>query len=225
MILTTVKIGEDPAPGPGHPHPTVVVAVVITTNPAGVDAHHHTLDHPRLLPGEGPPHTALRGNVVGTDAAPQAPPAPPGPPPAPRPRLDQNHILQHQPHDITKVTHEEIILSQSLPTEVTDAVVEETGIDDHLLTRVEHMLMRTRPDVREATPAAAAAAEAVHLAGPITAAGAETGAGPATIGRGAASGVGSTRIEGKDLVVEIRIGTISSVTSRSLLGIKTCRSA
>ena len=208
MILTTVKTGEDPAPGPDRPHPAAVVAVVTTTNPADVGAHHHTLDHPRPLPGGGPPHTVPQGNVAGTGAAPQAPLAPPDPP---RPRLDRNHALQPHPHDNTKVTDEGIVPDQSLPTEVTGAVVEETGTDDHLLTRVEHMLMRTRPGVKEAAPAVAAAAGAVHLAGPVTAAGAETGAGLAITGRGAASGVESTRIEKKDLVVGTRTGAINSV--------------
>ena len=211
MILTTVKTGEDPAPGPDRPHPAAVVAVVITTNLPGVGAHHHTLDHPRRLPGEGPPNTVLQRNMAGTDAALQVPLAPPDPFPVPRPRLDRNHALQPRLHDITKLTDEEIVPDQSLPTEVTGAVVGETGTDDHL-TRVEHMLMRTRPDVREAAPIVAVAAGAIHLAGPVTAAGPETGAGPAIIERGATSGVGSTRIEEKDPVVGIRIGAISNVT-------------
>lgn len=217
-----MKTGEDPAPGPDRPHPAAVVAVVITTSPADVDAHRHILDHPRLLPGEGPPHTIHRGNVAVTDADPQAPLAPPDLRPSPRPHLEWNHALQPRAHDITKVTGEEIVPDQSLPTEVTGAVVEETGTDDHLLTQVEHMLMRTRPDVREAAPIVASAAGAAHLAGHFTAARAETGAGPSIIGRGAASGVGSTRVEGKDLAVGIRIGTIRHVTLGSLL---TCRSA
>lgn len=212
MSLTTVKTGEDPALAPGHPHLAAVVAVVITMNPADVDAHHHMLDHPHLLPAEGPLRTALRGNVAGADATPQAPLAPPDPPLAPRPRLALNPTLHLRPHDITKVTDEEIVPDQSLPTEVTDAVVEETGTDDHLLTRVEHMLMRTRPDVREVAPTVAAAAGVIQLVGPDTAAGAETGAGPAIIGRGVASGVGSTRIEESVLVVGIKTGTVKSVT-------------
>lgn len=224
MILTTVKTGEDLALGPDRPHPAAVVAAAITTSPAD---DHHTLDHLRPLPGGGPPHTALRGNVGETGAAPQALLAPPAPPPAPRPRLDLSLVLQPQPHDITKVTGEEIVPDQSLSTEVTGAVVEETGTDDHLLTRVEHMLMRTRP---ESTPIAVAAAGVVHLAGLVTAAGAETeagvetgagaeteagaetGAGPAIIGRGAASGVESTRTEEKDLVVGKKIEITSNVT-------------
>lgn len=210
MILTTVKTGEDPVHGPDRPHPAAVVAVVITMNPVDVDTHHHILDHPRPLPGGGHPHTAPRGNVAGRGAAPQALLAPPAPPPAPRLRLDLSPALQPQPHDITKVTDEEIVLDQSLSTEVTGAVGE-TGTDDHL-TRVEHMLMRTRPDAREVTPTVVAAAGAAHLAGPGTAAGAETGAGPAIIGRGAASGVECTRTEGKDLVVGIKRETISNVT-------------
>lgn len=86
-------------------------------------------------------------------------------------------------------------------------VIGETGTDDHLLTRVEHMLMRTRPDVREVVRTVAAGAAVVRLVGHDTVAGAETEAGHVTTASEVRKGSTRTGTGRRDPVVRVGTGT------------------
>lgn len=186
---------------------------MIITNQLDADAHLRISGrHHLLLADEALPHTTLRGGVDGTglDAAPKHPLVLPVLPHAPHPRPDRNHALPLQlAHNILRLTDEEPVLDPSLPTEVKDVVVVlgETGTEDHLLTRVEHMLMRTRPDVREAVRTVAVGAAVVRLVGHDAVAGAETEAGHAITASEVRKENTRTETGRRNPVVEIGTGT------------------
>ena len=159
MILTTVKTGAgdpvhdpDPDPDPLHHHHAASGAVA-TTILEDVDGLLHMLDHRLLLLDKGHHPTTPLEDGITTDAAPQPILFHPGPSQDPRLPLDPTHALRlHQ--GIAK--RRDVGIDSHLPTEVTGAV-EELGTNDHLLTQ-GHMLMYTRPDVRQVVPAVAAVA-------------------------------------------------------------------
>lgn len=202
MILTTVKIGEDPALDPGPPLHVAAMDGAIITKQADIDARRHIPDlhHPRS--DEGHLHMTPRGDVLATNVVLLHLPTHHLHLDLVRhPHPDPRHGL-HRHHEIIEGKSEKIALDPTLRSEVTDAV-EETGTNEHLLTPVEHMLMRTRPDVREAVPTIIPRAGVVHTAGRTIAPGAEAGAGTAITAKGAETEVekgqgrkGSTRIGG-----------------------------
>ena len=149
MILTTVKTGAgDPALDQGHPS-AAGVAVVIITNLADVDGRHHIFDHPLRL-DEGQCHMI---NVSAKDAVLRLNLHHRAQPPALYPHRGLNLALHHfRQHDHGTAKEKDLRTAPdpTLPIEVTGAV-EGTSTDDQPPT-VEHMLMETRPDVRNALP-------------------------------------------------------------------------
>lgn len=207
-----VKTGEDPAPGLDHPLHDAAVGVVTTTNLEDAGAHHHILDLLHPHPDEDPLTTTPPGGVTTKGAGHLPHQLHPDPPQLHRPPPDQNPAPHHPNHDITRKKGEKIVLNLTLRTEVTGAVGA-TGTEDHLLIRVEHMLMRTRPDVKEAIPTTVAAAGIVHVRRPDTGLGAEVGAALDTTAtkvlsqavKGQENEVEKTRKEGKGLIVLIGV--------------------